>query len=373
MVEELKALEEELRQNPDSRRFADLAREYQRAGRLEDARSVLEKGIDKYPNHWQGRMLLAQIYMAQGQLERASDMAEKILLAMPDHVGANHLAADVYYALDNRDLALKHYKIVAVLEPERQGVSSRVEELSKALEETGPAEIFERDAEAADLLSEQEPAGFDQAFQSVSPPLEEEPESAPEPDAEEVSHRAEDAGVHSPEAGPAGLSEGSPGPREEEDYQASTDWDPSGAETVRLEATDLSIPSAGPAEALRGEDAGQEERSLEESGDVHEGFLGEPEPEAPSKGPGMDTATLAELYASQGFPEKAIEVYQRILLADPERADIRERIQAHMKRLSGELPDSGDVAEEDVKKAIRQQRVQALESWLRKLKEEEHV
>ena len=62
----LAELEEELKRDPRSRRFFELAREYQRAGRLSEAMGLCEKGLATYPNHWQARLLLAQIYVTKG-------------------------------------------------------------------------------------------------------------------------------------------------------------------------------------------------------------------------------------------------------------------------------------------------------------------
>ena len=70
----------------------------------------------------------------------------------------------------------------------------------------------------------------------------------------------------------------------------------------------------------------------------------EPEPET-AFGPGtrasvedpLDieffTKTMGEIFERQGFLRKALEVYQRLLAAHPERTDIRERIEAIEKSL----------------------------------------
>jgi tetratricopeptide (TPR) repeat protein len=45
------------------------------------------------------------------------------------------------------------------------------------------------------------------------------------------------------------------------------------------------------------------------------------------------SATLAEIFERQGFEEKAIEIYEEVVRAHPERADLRERIAALRARL----------------------------------------
>ncbi len=45
------------------------------------------------------------------------------------------------------------------------------------------------------------------------------------------------------------------------------------------------------------------------------------------------TKTMGEIFERQGFLRKALEVYQRLLAAHPDRSDIRERIEAIEKSL----------------------------------------
>lgn len=90
-------------------------------------------------------------------------------------------------------------------------------------------------------------------------------------------------------------------------------------------------------------------------------------------GPGLNTTTLAELYASQGFPEKAVEIYQRVLLQDPDQPDVQRKVQDLKLRMSGEAPELPEIQQEDVRRALRQRRVSVLEGWLKRVKEEQHV
>ena len=87
----------------------------------------------------------------------------------------------------------------------------------------------------------------------------------------------------------------------------------------------------------------------------------------------MNTFTLAELYERQGYPEKAVEIYQRMLLREPENASIHARIRTLMQRMVGEAPEAPAVHQEDVEKALRQKRVLALQAWLRRVREGRNV
>jgi tetratricopeptide (TPR) repeat protein len=50
------------------------------------------------------------------------------------------------------------------------------------------------------------------------------------------------------------------------------------------------------------------------------------------------SATLAEIFAKQGFQEKAIEIYRRLALQDPGRSDLAGRIRALEEQAGGTQP-----------------------------------
>jgi len=427
LTPDLTALEAELQRDPSSRRFGELAREYQRLGRLDEARDLCEKGLIKHPTQWQARLLLAQVYLAQGRVDEARGCVEKILLALPEHVQANHLAADIYLALGERSKALKHYQVVELFEPGRAGVNRAIAELTAAPEgqpavtapavstapvaeavsepETPaepvppeepvvppPTELQRPSASAAVGPSETEEAGAALEVPSAIPPMEE-----PSPETHEEEPRR-----HDPPAEP----------RLPDDFMGTIKiptWTEEPMESSRgdsLEDLDETAPApllTGGEESFAGfGEEGAGDQLGEEFLDAHEQTLTElpkrPLPGSPAQEtgpapaqagalppaagppverrpetPALSTTTLAVLYAEQGYPEKAIEVYQRVLLQDPERADVKRKIQELMQRISGEAPEMPDVHQEDVRRALRQRRVQVLEGWLRRVREERHV
>jgi len=122
--------------------------------------------------------------------------------------------------------------------------------------------------------------------------------------------------------------------------------------------------------------------TLQDGDDTQEASMPPDSPEAPGvlseaalpgPGPAFNTVTLAQLYESQGYPEKAVEVYQRVLLKEPDNAEVRERIRALKRRMAGEAPEAPAVQEEDVRKAVRQRRIAVLQDWLTRVREASHV
>jgi hypothetical protein len=49
----------------------------------------------------------------------------------------------------------------------------------------------------------------------------------------------------------------------------------------------------------------------------------------------ISTATIAEIYIRQGFPEKALKVYRDLLRADPQNDQLRQKLIALKARLTG--------------------------------------
>ena len=361
-------LENELKRDPRSRRFYDLAREYQKQGRFEEARDLCEKGLTFHPSQWQARILVAQIYVAQGNLEEGRQMVEKVLLAIHDSVPANHLAADIYNALGQRDKALRHYQIVELLEPGRAGVKGHLSELQPApvaAPPPPPAKV-PPDPEPIPQLQQEPARDLPQRPQVLEPePVRPAPvpitmEPLPPAPAEPIPVPAEVLAVdlptdpEFPQEVPGDVSSFA----EVLDPQAE-------AEAVDLMGSDVQFPGAEE-EPFMGGAFETVERTAPKDADAPDSAQAPPFA-------GMSTFTLAELYEKQGYPEKAVEIYQRMLLQDPENVEVHGRIKALMHRIAGEAPEAPVVHQEDVEKALRQKRVMALQGWLRRVREDRHV
>jgi len=362
----LSELEGELRQDSHSRRFFDLAREYQKLGRLGEAQDICEKGLSEFPNHWQARLLLSQIYVTKGKLDDARQMVERVLLAFHDSVPANHLAADIYWALGEREKALRHYQIVDLLQPGLSGVQERLGELQLPVEPS-------LEPEAASTLKTAPLEPLDQLTQEAPVPAEVEaaeiPPLALPPLASEPAYRALDRP-------PTEINPLEPPSQE-------VPWADTGAPLSELDEDTASFVSVlEPAddtgsvvESVQAEPLGERLLKREPAALVtaDDSSPAEPLAQASEGPPGLNTVTLAELYEKQGYPEKAVEIYQRMLLQGPENPAIHGRIHDLMTRMAGEVPEAPAVRQEDVEKAMRQKRILVLQGWLRRVREGQHV
>ncbi len=365
MEQNLAELENQVREDPKMRRFYDLALQYQKSGKLDEAVSMCEAGLERNPTQWQARLLLAQLYAGKDRLDEAKTMAERVLMVLPDNVAANHLIADILFASGDKAEALRHYRIVQLFEPGRQQVEERIRmiaggEESRTSSHTG-AEPTTADARL------RAPVEVDEGAEPEDVPL------PAEPDPSETLQ----IGAH---VAPGEEVGGSPESTLADD--SSDVWDMPEVEDDSLALGGPELEQAGFLEpeaisADEGEVAVETDRMEtlppELSRDETEASWENGQSPEEATDPSLSTMTLAELYEKQGYPEKAIEIYQRILLKEPENASIRDKIGQLMSGMAGAEPESPAVQDEDVKKAVRKRRIETLEGWLRRIREGAHV
>lgn len=388
MAFSLEELEAKIKANPYAREFFDLAASYQKLGRLEDAKKVCEKGLEKFPGNFQARLLLTRILIAEGKFKEAKQNVDKVLMVVPDNVSANYLAGDICFSLGDRPAALRYYKVVELFEPGRRDVVEKIAEIekptpaappepppavveSKIPETEIPAPRVEAVEEEIPTAIHQEEAGETQAAAETS--FHEEPQTP-----EENHTASEESSVEAEAFAPHTASEFV------ETAASGEDVDEIGSDT--LDSLLAETPEAD-APVPVNEDASEEFNGTENVPSPPDEVLPGTEEEVPvpekavepaeekaeeEDASGLNTMTIAELYEKQGYPEKAVEVYQHILLKEPERKDIRLRIENLKDQMLGLTPE-GDVIGHDVKSALRRKRIEVLGTWLRKIKEEGNV
>jgi tetratricopeptide (TPR) repeat protein len=385
MAFSLEELEAKLKANPFAREFFDLAAAYQKLGRIEDAKKICEKGLEKFPGNFQARLLMTQIYIAEGKFKEARQQVEKVLMVVPDNITANHLAADISFSLDDKEAALRFYKVVELFEPGRQGVSEKIAELEFKEKEPEPAEP--QKIEDSAKIEENAPNLEEYHQESAEAVIEAQPDSAPAEASEvpeyeksllEPAVKEEEPQPLPPEIPPSEDNEGTGGevfslrdaPDEEigddtlDSLLAEANLPMEPIKKVELQEESETDSGIMPLESL------PEEEPLEKA--IKEVPPPPDEPEDKDDSSGLSTLTIAELYEKQGYPEKAIEVYQHILLKEPERKDIRLKIEKLKNDMLGLTPE-GEALGNDIKNAIRRKRIEVLGTWLRKIKEEGNV
>jgi tetratricopeptide (TPR) repeat protein len=81
-------LEGRIARDPASIAFAQLAEEYRRSGRLEDAAQVCRAGLARHPQYPSARLTLGRALVALGHVDDAREQFERVIWEAPDNLAA---------------------------------------------------------------------------------------------------------------------------------------------------------------------------------------------------------------------------------------------------------------------------------------------
>jgi tetratricopeptide (TPR) repeat protein len=400
-------LRRRLEREPNSRLFAQLAEELRKDGEFEEAIRIARAGLARHPNYPSARMTLGRALFDTGDMAAARHELQSVLEGAPDNILASRLLAECLESLGDLPGALQRFRATLALSPGDKQITARVRGLEAKLpaSATAPASPTASPPATAHTASPAaEPAPIPVA--AVDEPMELEvssersaPVSAAPPPAEaapaefelERPYEAPGAGWQSPAVAvpPASPSEPAPpaGTVELGERTLIDEQPPVAAPPYTAEPAPTSEPAYVPAASHVPEEAhpphalpaheqtiaamppavAAPEPPLEPPAMVVEP---EPAPAAASPAPvtGGDelvSPTLAELYLNQGFREKALEVYRRLLEKDPANDRARARL-AELERPAPVSAPPATAASPDLEQA-RQARRQALERTIERL------
>lgn len=286
-------LRKRLEKDPGSRLFAQLAEELRKAGELAEAIGVSREGLQKHPTYPSARMTLGRALMDSGDVAAARSEFESVVKGAPDNILASRFLGECLEGLGDAPAALARYRTTLTLAPGDKQLLARIEALEAQLGGTPPPieptpAPVQPTAAAADLGATTRVLGASTGSFDPAP--------IPLADAEESFELESSYAAQTTIIG---------GPRE-----ATSETQPPPAGDLTPTIPFGSLTGAEVARAL-------EDASL-------------PAPE-------LTSPTLAELYFTQGFTDKAIEVYRQLLEREPgsERARARlaelEAIERHLR------------------------------------------
>jgi tetratricopeptide (TPR) repeat protein len=382
-------LERRLAKDPNSKVFAQLGEEYRKAGRLEDAVNTCRQGLENHPTYFSARVALGRALFESGSFEEASQELETVLGQVPDNILANKFLGETYLQLGRFEDALAKYRVAQMLAPEDTELALQIDKLERQIAE-GPVAAAQppRPPESAPPeptpLVEEEPPDFDR-YELEPTLVETEPSTSisPEPEGEQVFEFEDSGGEpiqpiepEDTERRPSTLvgrqaaeirdvsesiSDEAQAIQEEIERRFPTGVVKRQAREIQ-DSVNAPTPFPGPIEPPPVSAAGETEPvdipSIPPSLEVtppppltaepppiptrpEPGVLpalgekesveapptpGEPvrEPEAQTNVP---TATLGELYASQGHLEEALKVYRQLLASQPSDPKLRQRVE----------------------------------------------
>ncbi|HKB78292.1 MAG TPA: tetratricopeptide repeat protein [Thermoanaerobaculia bacterium] len=324
-IEELRS---RLKADPKSRLFFPLAEELRKVDQLGEAEHVLRVGLGNHPTYLSAWVSLGRILREEEKNAESVEALNRALQLDPGNVVAARLLGDAYNGLGDKLEAIKKYKLVRALLPADEELDATIERLE---EELNPVTVFNPPGE--DTL---------RRVAGASPePLDESPFVTDETQAE-----AEAAATIT---------------REQQIAQATGDFEPMHAahaespfEDPAVGATAASVTVEQPSgmhvePAPLAADVATPWSEEESAADVFA-----PSDTMPGAKPDEgDTVTMAELYVRQGLPDKAREIYARMLERNPQNQELRAKLDA-LPRENGRDP-----------------KVARLERWLAKVKKRE--
>lgn len=293
---DIQRYEDMLAADPRSRCFAPLSELYRKLRLLDDAVCVAKKGCDLHPDYPGGFFALGVAYYEQGLNAEARQALERVNTLTPDNFLAQKLLGQLY--IEAGEIALAKRYLGQVLEQNPDDLESTL--------------LLRSVASAAATARAYLPEESDDDIEELTEVLD-------EPDEEDEPEEPESAPGFAEAAAAAGQSGGYDPFEESEDI-----WDIESPEESAAPELPGSLELSGSLEPI--------ERTGEEPEEVHAACAVAAAPAAGEEPGGpratrnpLTTATLAELYLSQGFVGRALTIYQELLCADPESQPYRLR------------------------------------------------
>lgn len=357
-IEELRF---KVKTDPKSRLFYPLAEELRKVSQFAEAEQVLRTGLITHPAYLSAWVSLGRVLRELQKPSEAVEALSKALQLDPGNVVAARLLADCYLTLGEKIEAIKKYKLVFALMPGDEEVEATIHRLETELAGPPAAAPEPPPPAAAPEVPPAPPLPEGDVFDVTYTRLRQERET------ESVTGDIEPmaaAHAESPFEEPAAdKGYGSEAFAVEEPVGMHIASAPQAAE----------VPERVPPEPIPAESAPTASTEPTEEADVFAPAGSEIAPgfiqgafEANVPPPPLEesdfakTLTMADLYANQGLLDEARDIYEDILARDPSNATVRQKLEA-----LGQAAPSPDTA---APAAIRNPKIERLESWLAKVK-----
>jgi tetratricopeptide (TPR) repeat protein len=367
---EITKLTERIAKDPKSKLFVPLAEEYKKSGDIEMAIQVLTDGLRSNPGYVTARSFLGRLLLDKGDLTGAQNELEEVIKAIPDNLLAQRKLGDLYVLQGRGSDALQRYKAAYTLNPADKELPSLLADLEAGRDisaripspKSAVPPSVRQPSPAAALQTQAKSAPAITAKPAASPPapptaaLRNVPPVAPASPKKEVAPVAAAETVAAVEIQPAPTAPPAPVTRDEAEViediveiellehpapaapaneikvpdldnaaKEQPDPDATVAETSEMPAFDLSeIPTMTSTDA---EDLTALAWGTETFAVLETNIPAETVAAGDESGDDLNTNTLAELYISQGFYDKAIEIYEGMLGERPENKALQQKIE----------------------------------------------
>lgn len=185
--DDIERLEKKLAKNPESKLFVPLAEEYHKAGMIDEAISILIRGLEKQPHYLSARVSLGRMYMSKGLLSEAREEFQKVIAVIPDNLYAHKKMAEIYAELGERENEKNELEIVLNLNPSDEWALARLAALERASGAVPKAVTEEFPSSFTGTIP-----GEDRSAAPVDATCDEQPEPVLKTDAEAAGARPEE-------------------------------------------------------------------------------------------------------------------------------------------------------------------------------------
>lgn len=345
----IEKLQKKLEKEPNSLIFLQLAEEYRKESQYDQALRTCQDGLRRHPNYWSARVAMGRIYYEMGSSDKAREELEKVTKAVPDNLLANKLLGDIYMESGRMPDAYKRYQIVQMLTPNDQEVVANLQRIESQMMNPAPRPEPkpappppppppEPEPEPATLLLEDEPleeapppptlqipdllektapgarsrsmdlmdSTMPQHRSVAPPPVPIAPEQ--EPVSTQITPEPTDLAAMFMESAHSNEVPVAPSFASNEEINFTP---PFAAAPIEAPAENPD-PVVEPEKKPRPEDRTQPMQDKEDAAEFD--------------GDELTTQTLAELYVQQGLTDKAVKVFQKLLLNDPGNQLIIQRL-----------------------------------------------
>jgi pentatricopeptide repeat protein len=304
-------------------------------GDIEMSIHVLTEGLKNNPGYVTAKSFLGRLLMEKGDLAGAGKEFEEVVKAIPDNLLAQRKLGDIHALQGSSAQALLHYKVAHSLNPADEEITSFISDLEagRTISERIPRPKPKPAAEAAKGA---QPGAVPNASAGVRSGgiTDAHAASAPSPHAPQGGEAEEPEEVLAVEPLESGASAES-GAVSGFDFLAETraEQAPAGAE----QPGDF-IEIAGSPQASAGMPVEAQAGARQTAGEAEKG----PSEQVSQKSDDFTTNTLAELYIAQGFYEKAIDIYDRMLAENPASLPLQDKL-ARVRALAGQTAPAKDL------------------------------
>ena len=132
-------LRRRVQKDPASIAFAQLAEEFRRAGKFQEAVDVCRAGLEIHPAYLSARVTLGRAFLELNQLDDAQSELELVLKSARENLAAIRGLAEIYHRRGELGEALTQYRAALALARNDPELQQTVSELSRQIEPAKPA------------------------------------------------------------------------------------------------------------------------------------------------------------------------------------------------------------------------------------------